>query len=154
MIGIDDQPLLRRTLGRMDDAWAAFRDRARSIPVQRLDTRIGEGGWSIKQMLAHVWTWHDLTLERLARFGASGEPVELTDDADAINARSARASIGRTTGEIILGMDDSFRRLRREVARMTDAQLAANDAWAAAIIAANTYDHYAEHLPDLATKGS
>src|SRR5215218_4606441 len=122
MSGIDDQPLLRRTLARMDDAWAAFRERAQSIPVQRLDTRIGDDGWSIKQMLAHVWTWHDLTLERLSTFATSGAPVELADETDAINARSARSSGGRTTGEIVFGMEDSYRRLRREVARLTDSQ--------------------------------
>ncbi|HUQ44098.1 MAG TPA: DinB family protein [Candidatus Limnocylindria bacterium] len=134
----------------MDEAWAAFRERAQAIPVQRLDARIGTDGWSLKQMLAHVWTWHDLTSDRLNAFASSGEPAELQDDPDAINARAARTAGGRTTGEILAGMEDSYRRLRREVGRLTDAQLAANDAWAATVLAGNTYDHYAEHLPDLA----
>ena len=150
MFSPDDQPLLRRTLARMDEAWATFRERAQAIPVQRLETRIGTDGWSLKQMLAHVWTWHDLTSERLNAFAASGEAVDHEGETDAINARAARTAGGRTTGEILAGMEDSYRRLRREAARLTDAQLAANDAWAATILAGNTYDHYAEHLPDLA----
>ena len=150
MTATDDQPLVRRTLGRMDDAWTGFRNRAHAVPAERLGARIGEDGWTLKQMLGHVGTWHDLTVERLARFAESGEPVELLEETDAINARAARGAGGRTTGEILLGIDDSYRRLRREVARLSDDQLAANDGWAAAVIAGNTFDHYEEHLAELA----
>jgi len=51
-----------------------------------------------------------------------------------------------------MGLDDSFRKLRREVARLTDDQLVAHDAWAATIIAGNSFGHYEEHLADLATR--
>ena len=148
----DDQPLVRRTLARMDDAWSAFRARAQALPGERLSARIGEDGWSIKQMLAHVGTWHDLTVTRLSSFAESGEPAELAEEADAINARAARAAGGRTSGEILTGVEDSYRRLRREVARLTDPQLAAHEGWAASIIAGNTYEHYAEHVDDLAAR--
>lgn len=146
----EDQPLLRRTIARMDEAWGAFLARAQGLPGERLSARIGEDGWTIKQMLAHVGTWHDLTVERLSRFAESGEPAELAEETDAINARAARAAGGRTSGEILVGVDDSYRRLRREVGRLSDTQLAASEAWASSIIAENTYDHYAEHLEDLA----
>jgi hypothetical protein len=105
-------------------------------------------------MLAHIGTWHDLTVDRLSRFAESGEPVELNDETDVINARSARASEGRTTGEILLTIDDSYRRLRRQVGLLTDAQLLAHEGWAVAVIAGNTYDHYGEHLADLDAKGA
>jgi len=143
---------LRDTLARMDDAWATFRDQVHQLPTEQLALRIGDGGWTRKQMLAHIGTWHDLTSDRLTRFADSGEPGEPTEDEDVINARAARAAEGRTTGEIIMAMEDSYRRLRREVARLTDAQLAAHDAWATAIIAGNTYDHYPDHLEDLKAK--
>ena len=149
MTAPEDQPLLRRTLARMDEAWAAFRDRAQAIPAERLGTRIGEDGWTRKQMLGHVTTWHELTVDRLSRFGETGEPADLPDPTDAINARAARAADGRTAGEVLMAIDDSFRRLRRAVARLSDDQLAANDGWAAAVIAGNTFDHYAEHLADI-----
>lgn len=146
-----DQPLVRNTLRRMDEAWEAFHTRVRALPTEQLEVSLGEGAWTRKQMLAHITTWHDRTVERLARFGESGEAVDLPDgeDEDAVNARSARSAVGRTTGEIVLGIGDSYRRLRREVARLSDEQLAANDGWAASIIAANTFDHYPEHLADL-----
>ncbi|HKG19361.1 MAG TPA: hypothetical protein VKB00_06450, partial [Candidatus Limnocylindrales bacterium] len=93
----------------------------------------------------------ELTTNRLLKFAESGEPVGLPGDEgeDAINLRTARASDGRTTGEITVAMTDTHRRLRRTVAAMTDAQLAAHDGWAAAVIAGNSFEHYEEHLADL-----
>jgi hypothetical protein len=135
-------------LRRMDDGWAAFHGRVTSMPSEQLELHVGEG-WTRKQMLAHIGAWHDLTVDRLVRFADSGDPTELAEHEDVINARAGRAAGGRTTGEILLAMSDSYRRLRREVSILTDPQLAAHDAWAAAIIAGNSYEHYAEHLPDL-----
>lgn len=147
-----EQPALRDTLGRMDDAWATFRERVHSLPSEQLERRLGAGAWTRKQMLAHIGTWHDLAIERLARFTETGEPSEAPDDEDVVNARAARAATGRATGEVLLAMEDSYRRLRREVARLSDAQLAEHDAWAAAMIAGNTYGHYADHLDDLESR--
>ena len=142
-------PSVGQVLARMDEDWAAFRGRIAAIPLERLADPLGDGAWSRKQMLAHIVTWHDLTVDRLSRFAESGEPQGLEGDADAINARAARAAEGRTTGEILLALDDSFRRLRRVVVRLSDGQLYVHDGWAAAVIAGNSYDHYAEHRADL-----
>jgi DinB family protein len=143
------QQTVTEVLSRMDEGWADFRARVHGLPTEQLEVRLGEGHWTRKQMLAHIATWHDLTVDRLSRFAESGEPNGPEEHEDVINARSARAAEGRTSGEILQSMEDSVRRLRREVARLTDAQLAANDAWAAAVIAGNSYGHYKEHLPDL-----
>jgi DinB superfamily len=137
------------TLARMDEGWATFDGRVTSLPTERLAARIGGDGWTRKQMLAHIATWHDLTVDRLTKFADSGEPVELGETDDAINGRAARAAEGRTSGEIVLAMADSYRRLRRAVAALTDDQLAAHEGWAAAIVAGNSFGHYAMHLPDL-----
>jgi uncharacterized damage-inducible protein DinB len=136
-------------LARMDEGWEAFHGRVASIPTERLASRISEGSWTLKQMLAHITAWHDMTVERLGKLASSGEPAELEEHEDAINARAARAAEGRTTGEVLLAMADSYRRLRREVSNLTDTQLAAHDGWASEVVAGNTYGHYADHLADL-----
>ena len=149
--GIADQPLVRNTLRRMDEGWAAFEGKASGLGNEQLSARLGEGAWTRKQMLAHITTWHELTTTRLLKFAETGEPVGLPNDEheDAINARTARSSEGRTSGEIVIAMTDSHRRLRRTVAALTDAQLAAHDGWASAVIAGNSFGHYEQHLPDL-----
>ncbi len=144
-----DQPTVKEMLARMDGGWAQFSDRVQALPAELLDGRLGEDAWTRKQMLAHVAAWHDLTVDRLGEFAETGKPASLDDDVDAINARAARAAIGRTNGEILLALNESFRRLRREVARLSNEQLAAHDSWAATVIAENTDRHYAEHALDL-----
>jgi hypothetical protein len=145
-----EQPAVQNILGRMDERWGDFSKRVHAMRGEHFSTRIGEGAWNRKQMLGHITTWHEITIDRLMRFAESGEPNGTDEDEDVINARAARGAEGRTTGEVVQSMEDSYRRLRREVARLTDAQLAAHDSWAAAIIAGNSYGHYEEHLPDLA----
>ncbi|HEY8239181.1 MAG TPA: DinB family protein [Candidatus Limnocylindrales bacterium] len=139
----------RTTIERMDEAWAAFHDRLQAVPAEHLDRHIGDEGWTRKQMLAHIAAWHDITADRLIQFAESDEPGSDPEPEDVVNARAARGAVGRTTGEVVMAMDDSFRRLRREVARLTDAQMAAHDDWASAIIVVNTIDHYTDHLEDL-----
>jgi hypothetical protein len=149
--GTPDQPLMRNTLRRMDEGWATFDERVKGLRSEQLTIRLGDGEWTRKQMLAHITAWHELTTDRLQKFAEAGEPVGLPGDEaeDAINARIARSSDGRTTGEIVMAMSDSHRRLRRAVASLTDDQLAAHDGWAAAVIAGNSFEHYEQHLPDL-----
>ncbi len=144
-----DRLTVSETLARMDEGWATFNRRVTSLPTERLAARIGGDGWTRKQMLAHIGTWHDLTVGRLTKFADSGEPAQLGETEDAINGRAARAAEGRTIGEIVLTMADSYRRLRRAVGMLTDDQLGAHDGWAAAVIAGNSFGHYVEHLPDL-----
>lgn len=144
-----DALTVREALARMDAGWTAFSGTMKSMPNEQLEERLGDDAWTRKQMLAHISTWHDMTVDRLGRFMDSGEPVDFDEHEDAINARAARAATGRTTGEIIQGVEDSYRRLHRQVSRLSDAQLVDHDGFAAAIIAGNSYGHYRQHLADL-----
>jgi hypothetical protein len=142
------QPLVAETLARMDEGWSAFHRRVQALPGQELEQHLGQS-WTRKQMLAHVATWHDRTVEALGRLAETGELPGAPEETDVINARAARGAVGRTTGEILFALDDSYRLVRRAVGRLTEEQLTAHDGWASALIAGNTYDHYAEHLADL-----
>jgi len=149
-----EQPTVRQVLVRMDEGWNAFIHGVQGLPAQRLEEKLGEHAWTRKQMLAHIAVWHDLAGERLARFFETGEPVAVEEDDDTVNARAARGAEGRTSGEVLLTLQESYRRLRRQIGLLTDEQLAARDAWAARTIAGNTYGHYAEHLPDIDRRAS
>lgn len=147
-----DEMTVRDVLARMDEGWNEFQAAVHAMPGEQLQARLGEGAWTRKQMLAHISTWHELTVERLSGLLATGEPPELDEAEDVVNARAARAAEGRTSGEIVQAMHDSFGRLRREVTRLTDQQLTEHDRFAAVIIAGNSYGHYREHLADLGVR--
>ncbi len=140
---------VRELLRRVDAGWADFRASAARFPSERMDEHLTEDGWTRKQMLFHIGVWHDLTTERLSKFFLSGNPVKLDSDTETINSRAARQAIGRTAGEILGDVEGTFNRLRRQLQRLTDQQLRANDAWVAEIVAGNTYEHYLEHTADV-----
>ena len=151
---LDFPRTVRETLQRVDQSWAAFRAAALHIPLQRLEEHIDDDSWTRKQMLAHVAAWHDLTADRLVKLINFGELAPLDRDTDQFNAAVARQAVGKTSGEILKDLDATFNRLRRLVARLTDAQLESNDWFAAWVIGGNTYGHYAEHWADIPTSES
>ncbi len=150
---VPTQPQYPRTLRemfvRVDEGWRQFREAAGAFPGERLDERLSEDGWTRKQMLAHVAAWHDLLHDRLGKLITSGEPTEIKESTDSVNARVARQALGRSGGEVRKEMEMTFNRLRRQLARLTDQQLVANDGWAARVIAGDTYEHYEEHWQDV-----
>lgn len=145
----EPQPVtMRELLRRVDGAWDEFRTAAVRLPAERMDEHLGDG-WTRKQMLAHVAAWHDLTADQLVKLALTGRPAPVERDVDAINASVARQAIGKTAGEVLKDVESTFNRLRRQMLRLSDAQLRLRDAWAAQVIADNTYEHYAEHMADL-----
>ena len=153
MTETDPPTTLRGMLSRVDTGWWEFRAAAVGFPAERMNEHLdetSERSWTRKQMLAHVAAWHELTADRINTLLMTGRQSDPPHQVDAFNARVARQAVGRTAGEVLQELDMSFTRLRRHLERLTDAQLAADDAWAAQVIAGNTYDHYGEHLADLA----
>jgi hypothetical protein len=142
---------MRGTLAKVDESWAAFRAAAMRFPSERMDERLSEDGWTRKQMLEHIAAWHDLTADRMITLINTGAPAPLDRDTDQFNAAVARRAIGKSAGEVLGDMDATFNRLRRQMARLTDAQLQTGDWWAAYVIGGNTYGHYEEHWADIYT---
>ncbi|MEA2676725.1 MAG: hypothetical protein QOJ81_866 [Chloroflexota bacterium] len=146
----DAPPLtMREMFARVEPAFQAFRTAAYRYPAEHMNDRIGDGGWTRKQMLAHVAAWHDLTTDRLIKAGMTGQPVMLDREQEQINAAAARVAIGKTAGEVLKDVESTYARLRRQMLRMTDTDLRLGEGWAAERIAGNTYHHYAEHMADL-----
>ena len=149
---LDFPKTINETLSDVDQAWAAFRAAVERFPSERMDERLTENGWTRKQMLAHVAAWHDLTADRLVALTNTGHVPPFEQDTDAFNASVARRAVGKTLGEILKDMDGTFTRLRRQMARLTDAHLAEDDWYAAFVIGGNTYGHYEEHWADIHTR--
>jgi hypothetical protein len=145
-------------LGRVDEAWRPFREAVRGVGRARMNQATGTG-WTYRDLVAHVAAWHDLTTRRLRKFRETGtfpgpgDEVSLGlpafSDADDFNAR-VMASHRLVGAEALVDeLDTAFRSLRSEIAQLNDEQIHANADWVVAIVAGNTYDHYAEHAAEL-----
>ena len=139
----------RDLLARIDPAWGAFRNAVEARRADGFGARTASG-WTIRAMIAHVAAWHDATSYRLFRFAATlhGQPKVEADD-DAFNARVASETEDRSDDQVLSALDRSFDRLRVAVAELPPGFAAADDGWVEAVVAGNTFDHYAEHLDEL-----
>ena len=124
-----------------------FRLAVMSLGLAGLDATTSSG-WTVKDLVAHVTEWSDLTTGRLARYRETGA-MGSVGDADEINAAVVARTKGRDAREILRELDASTDKLFAEIEKLNEKQLHANDDWAIAIVAGNTYGHFAEHHTEL-----
>jgi hypothetical protein len=129
-------------------AWIPFRLAVMSLGLSGLEATT-PSGWTFKDLVAHVTAWSDLTIERLAEYRKTGEPVRSGRDADEINADVVARTKGRDAREVLSELDASMEELLVEITKLDEKQLHHNDDWAIAIVAGNTYGHFAEHHVEL-----
>ena len=125
-----------------------FRLAVMSLGLAGLDATTSTG-WTFKDLVAHVTAWSDLTIQRLARYRETGEMQGSGGEADDINAAVVARTKGRDAREILKELDASTDTLFAEIEKLEDKQLHANDDWAIAVVAGNTYGHFAEHHTEL-----
>ncbi len=127
-----------------EKAWVPFRLAIMSLGLAGLEATT-PAGWTFKDLVAHVTAWSDLTIKRLAQYRATGETLGSGAEADEINAEVVARTRGRDPREVLDEMDTSIGKLFEDITKLDDKQLHENDDWAIAIVAGNTYGHFAEH---------
>ena len=120
-----------------------FRLAVMSLGLAGLDATTSSG-WTFKDLVAHVTEWSDLTTGRLVRYRETGA-MGSVGDADEINAAVVARTKGRDAREILKQLDASTDKLFAEIEKLDEKHLHANDDWAIAVVAGNTYGHFAEH---------
>lgn len=127
-----------------EKAWVPFRLAIMSLGLAGLEATT-PSGWTYKDLVAHVTAWSDLTIKRLGQYRATGEMLGSGADADEINADVVARTKGRDAREVLDEMDTSIGKLFEDITKLDDKQLHENDDWAIALVAGNTYGHFAEH---------
>jgi hypothetical protein len=128
--------------------WINFRLALMSLGPAGLDATTPVG-WTYKALVQHTAGWEDLTVKRLARLRDSGEFATSGVDTDAFNAEMAERAKERSAPEVLADLDAAHTRLVAEIEKLTPEQIRANDDWAIAVIAGNSYGHYGEHHTEL-----
>ena len=142
----------------VDDGWRSFRESVRHVGRAGMDGQTG-AGWTYHDLIAHIAGWHDLTARRLRVFRMTGAfpgpgdeatvGIPAFANADEFNARlvSSHRLVGAEA--LIDELDTTFQAVRSELAELTEPQIHADDDRVIAIVAGNTYGHYAEHATEL-----
>lgn len=145
-------------LARIDEGWRPFREAVRGIGRARMNEPTA-GGWTFRDLVAHVSAWHDLTARRLRAMLETGKLPGPGDerslglpafrDVDEFNARVTASHRLVGAEALVDELDTTYRAVRGAVAALTDDQLHANDDQVIAIVTGNTFGHYEEHAAEL-----
>jgi hypothetical protein len=137
---------LEQTLGRLSEAQM-------TAPL--------EGGWSVKDHLAHITAWEHILLvshiggqpfhEAVQMDAASAEAASTDDVNDHLHQRDQDHSLA----EVLGAFRRSYRQVLEAIERMDEADLfktrSADSAPLIDYVAGNTYEHYMEHLATIRT---
>ena len=130
-------------------AWTGFRLAIGAIGIPGLEEKTSTG-WTYKDLVAHAAAWEDRTASRLQTLRESGSNTYPgVDDADQFNAAVVERTRGRDAREVVGELDAAHARIADEIGKLSPEQIHANDDWVIAVVAGNTYGHYAEHLDEI-----
>jgi len=128
--------------------WINFRLALMSLGAPGLDATTSTG-WTYKALAQHVAGWEDNAAKRLARLRETGEFAASGVTTDAFNSEMAERANTRSGADVLADLDAAHSRLVAEVEQLTPEQIRANDGWAIAVTAGDSYGHYAEHHTEL-----
>ena len=143
---MDKDAVLREVEGSFSELLAA----ARALDERGM-SRVCDGTWTAKEILAHITGWHRTmtgALERMAR-GERPTPEGVDyGDADAWNARFAAGARAQQGATIVAGLQQSFSNYLR-AARALPADRFGEGKTVNRLLEGSGYGHYREHLPAL-----
>ena len=127
------------------------------VPDGRMTEPALVGGWSVKDVLAHITAWEQLALKWIKE----NKREELTwgenndEQVNTLNAKLYAENLDRPLKEVREQSKHSYEQVLAAVEWLSDQDLVAKPPWAPGaetwqIISANSDDHYREHIEQLA----
>jgi hypothetical protein len=118
----------RALIERILDEQRAWREVVDQVGMDRMDEPGPMGAWSFRDLAWHLLAWRERTIAKLEA-GAAGEPMppdpwpDGLEDDDAINDWMQEQGRGRSTAEVLAGIDASHERLANALGRFPEEQL-------------------------------
>jgi uncharacterized protein (TIGR03083 family) len=152
-----------KLLARIADGWAALNQRIAPLGSAQLTAPGPDGGWSVKDHLAHLATWEGMLVALLegkpihTAFGVSRAEYDALDSTDALNAVIAGRNSGKSLDEVLRQREETHAQLVALIGALPDENLSQpitffqpddpDERPVLGKIIGDTYEHYAEHLP-------
>jgi hypothetical protein len=148
-------------LDRLDESRERLLVALQDLPDEALQQPGVMGDWSIADVLAHLTVWESEMVTGLMYIAQGRRPTPLLDafrNVDAYNARRYAESRDRPLDRVFDDWQSARRHLEGWVERLSEKELSDPQryAWAEGaplqqLIAANSYQHELEHLPEIET---
>jgi hypothetical protein len=119
----------------------------RSVPVTELVEPALLDGWSVKDTLAHIAAWEWRCASLLNEAHDTDAPLKAFPDVDALNREIYQERQEWEWAEVEADFRQAHQTLLEAIRRLPPDRL--NDGIVQQTIAEETWEHYAEHLPNL-----
>ena len=147
-------------LDEMSTSYAALEEILASLDKMQFFTERVIPGWSIKDMLAHIASWHHRLLKWLEAAVQNEEPAisgpDNVEEMDALNAQFYQENISRPLDEVLPDFRTTRQQIMDIVQAMPEEDLMSPHrfAWSQGkplwhLIAGDTFEHYEEHLAQI-----
>jgi hypothetical protein len=156
----------KELLARIEDGWAVLHKRIAPLSPAQLITPGLDGGWSVKDHLAHLATWESMLVALLegkpihTAFGMSRAEYDALESTDALNAIIAEQHKDLSLDEVMERSKETHSQLVAKIGALADEDLSKpitffqpddpdgpDERPVLVKIIGDTYGHYAEHLP-------
>jgi hypothetical protein len=132
-------------LQRIDESWSDFLDAIDGISDERMEDPGVAGEWSVKNLLGHIAFWEERASGHIER-ALAGLPDEESDEVvEGLNATDHAARQGRTLSE----ERSALHRAHAAVTELLESVEGLDATDLDEAIRWDTYQHYAEHAPDI-----
>lgn len=141
----DKATLLREA----DQAFGELREAIDGLTEEEM-RQVWLGAWGVREILIHIAGWHDEAVAGLGRVAAGQAPYApgTYDDFDAWNARFVDRKIGVKSADVLVELEQSYRRLLAAAAAVAEPAFAPGGAAREAFEGA-TAPHYREHTAQI-----
>ena len=149
-----------KLLDQMSTSYAALEEILAPLDKTQYSTEGVIPGWSIKDMLAHIASWHHRLLAWLDAAVRNQEPtlsgLDSVEEMDALNAQFYQENKSRPLDEVLADFRTSRQQIMDIVQAMPEEDLMSPHRfdWSKGeplwhLIAGDTFEHYQEHLAQI-----
>jgi hypothetical protein len=133
-------------LNKLDKAWADLQEAYAGLAAAQLSVPGANGDWAVKDILAHVTTWEEETLQYLPLIVAGGTPPRYASygGLDAFNAQKMAQKRDLAPAEVLRQLDAVHARLRDYVQSVPEEHFTRETRFRHRL-RLDTYSHYPEH---------
>lgn len=134
-------------LKRLEKAWTAFKESYAGLPDPQLTEPGVTGGWSVRDIIAHVTTWEEEALKHLPVILQGETPPRYSVTHGGINAFNAKMTEQKKAlplFEVLRQQDDRHRQLIRLIESLPEDQLSGRARFRHRL-RLDTYGHYPKH---------
>jgi len=134
-------------IDKIESSYSGIVRLTRSVPVTKVEEATLSNGWSVKDVLAHIAAWDWRCANLLDESHRSDALFEAQPDVDALNHEIYEERKEWGWEEVELDFRAAHDALCEAIRRLPAKRL--NESFVQESIGEETWEHYAEHLPEL-----